>query len=264
MLSLSDLVTIRTALAQRCPLHTSSLIALYRKVRRQCFEALWLQQTCKLRESKHYKAQVTEDVLILSQFFGILTGGIFFWMLGQNTPGPTPGACALPRIFGMLDQHCFRLRLHGIGYVQIPGGGGGVMPYMCHTETCRRSGYTFWPSNPRQCVFFRAWLQNRVPNLYDHSEPGCLFTVLFDTLPLVLTYLSFVQEINPSFDVFNIFRVIRWHTVQEFVGVSFENNSFLCFDTLFRWLLSFPSSNLPREFAPPPKKIVLKTIEKLA
>ena len=27
---------------------------------------------------------------------------------------------------------------------------GEVMPYICHTETCRRSGYTFWPSNPRQ------------------------------------------------------------------------------------------------------------------
>ena len=40
--------------------------------------------------------------------------------------------------------------------VNEPGGGGGVMPYMCHTETCRRSGYTFWPSNPRQGVFFRA------------------------------------------------------------------------------------------------------------
>ena len=85
---------------------------------------------------------------------------------------------------------------------------GRVMPYMCHTETCRRSGYTFWPSNPRQGVFFRSWLQIRVPNLYDHSEPGCLFTVLFGTLPLVLTYLSFVQEINPSFDVFNIFKVL--------------------------------------------------------
>ena len=30
----------------------------------------------------------------------------------------------------------------------------GVMPYMCHMETCRRSGYTFWPSNLRQGVFF--------------------------------------------------------------------------------------------------------------
>ena len=89
-----------------------------------------------------------------------------------------------------------------------------------------------------------------MPNLYDHSEPGCLFTVLFGILPLVLTYLSFVQEINPSFDVFNMFKVLIWHTVQEFVRVSFENNSFLCFDTLFRWLLSFPSSNLPL----PPKK----------
>ena len=51
-----------------------------------------------------------------------------------------------------------------------------------------------------------------MPNLYDHSEPGCLFTVLFDTLPLVLTYLSFVQEINPSFDVFNIFREVSFFT----------------------------------------------------
>ena len=89
-----------------------------------------------------------------------------------------------------------------------------------------------------------------MPNLYNHSEPGCQSTVLFGTLPLVLTYLSFVHEINPSFDVFNIFIVIIWRTVQEFVWVSFENTSFLCFDTLFGWLLAFPSSNLP----PPPKK----------
>ena len=64
-----------------------------------------------------------------------------------------------------------------------------------------------------------------MPNLYDHSEPGCLFTVLFGTLPLVSTYLSFVQKINPSFDVFNIFIVIRWHTVQEFVR---DLSFFLC------------------------------------
>ena len=84
-----------------------------------------------------------------------------------------------------------------------------VMPYMCHTETCLRSGYTFWPSNPRQgCPFSSLTLKNRVPNLYNHSESGCLFTLLFGTFPLVLTYLSFVQEINPSFDVFNIFIVI--------------------------------------------------------
>ena len=69
--------------------------------------------------------------------------------------------------------------------------------------------------------------------MYDHSKPGCLSTVLFGTLPLVLAYLSFVQEINPSFDVFNKFIVIICHTVQEFVRVSFDNNSFLCFDTLF-------------------------------
>ena len=37
--------------------------------------------------------------------------------------------------------------------------GGGVMPYMWHTEMCRRSGYTFWPSNPRQGACFRTRLQ---------------------------------------------------------------------------------------------------------
>ena len=69
----------------------------------------------------------------------------------------------------------------------------------------------------------------RVYFLAFESETGCLFssltlkqgakfvrsirgrvpfTVLFGTLPLVLTYLSSVQEINPSFDVFNIFKVL--------------------------------------------------------
>ena len=43
MLSLSMKLRscFKAALAQSCPLHTSSLIALYRKVRRPCFEALW-------------------------------------------------------------------------------------------------------------------------------------------------------------------------------------------------------------------------------
>ena len=40
-------------------------------------------------------------------------------------------------------------------------------------------------------------------------QAGCLFTVLIGARPLVLTYLSFAQEINFSFDVFNIFIVIR-------------------------------------------------------
>ena len=52
------------------------------------------------------------------------------------------------------SMQCLRIR-EKTGSM-APGGGGGVMPYICHTETCRRSGYTFWPSNPRQGVFFRA------------------------------------------------------------------------------------------------------------
>ena len=84
--------------------------------------------------------------------------------------------------------------------------------------------------------------------------------VLFGTLTLVLTCLLFVQEINPSFDVFNIFIVIFRHTVQEFVRVSFENNYFLQFFCVLIhcsadcWLF-------PQAICPSPKTIGFKTIE---
>ena len=102
----------------------------------------------------------------------------------------------------------------------FPGGGGGggnaiYVPYgdvppirvnflAFESET----GCLFSSLTLKQGAKFVRSLRARVPNLYDHSEPGCLFTELFGTLPLVLTYLSFVQEINPSFHVFNIFKVL--------------------------------------------------------
>ena len=111
---------------------------------------------------------------------------------------------------------------------RLPGGGGGE----CHICAIRRraadQGILFGLRIPDKVSFFEPDSKTGC----QISEPGCLFTVLFGTLPLVLTYLSFVQEINLSFDVFNIFIVIISHTVEEFVRVSFENDSFLCFDTL--------------------------------
>ena len=70
-----------------------------------------------------------------------------------------------------------------------------------------------------QGVLFGLRIRDKMSFFEPDSKTGCqictitpsqagLFTVLFGTLPLVLTYLSFVQEINPSFDVFNIFIVI--------------------------------------------------------
>ena len=148
----------------------------------------------------------------------------------------------------------------GVKHLKESREGGGVMPYMCHTETCRRSGYTFWPSKPRQGVFFRLTLKQGAKIVWSLWARVRIHSTVWHP-PIGFNYLSFVQEINPSFDVFNIFKVLIWHTVQEFVRVSFKNNSFLYFDTLFRWLLSFPSSNLPREFAPPPKKLVWKQLK---
>ena len=99
----------------------------------------------------------------------------------------------------------------------------------------------------------------------------CLFTVLFGTLTLVLTYLFFVQEIKPRFDVFSIFIVIIWHTVQEFVRVSFVSFVGILWKQLFsvfwyivRLTTGFSLKQFAPEFAPPQKTIGLKTIEKLA
>ena len=33
-----------------------------------------------------------------------------------------------------------------------PGGGGGVLPYMGYTGTCRWIGYGFWPLCPEQGI----------------------------------------------------------------------------------------------------------------
>ena len=59
------------------------------------------------------------------------------------------------------------------------------------------TGYLFSNLTLKQGAKFVLSLRARVP-----------IPVLFGTLPLVLTYLSFVQEANPSFDVFNIFKVL--------------------------------------------------------
>ena len=76
----------------------------------------------------------------------------------------------------LLKLYNYRLKIHegcSLGFTPRGGGEGGVMPYMFHTETCRRSGYTFRSSNPRQCLFssltlkqgakFVRSLQARVP-----------------------------------------------------------------------------------------------------
>ena len=40
------------------------------------------------------------------------------------------------------------------GKSSLARGGGGVMPYMCHTETCRRSGYILFRLRIRDRVSF--------------------------------------------------------------------------------------------------------------
>ena len=86
------------------------------------------------------------------------------------------------------------------------------------------TGCLFSSLTLQQGAKFVRSLQARVPIHSTVSHPPIGFNL----------FQSFFHEINPSFDVFSIFKVLIRHTVHEFVRVSFENNSFLCFDTLFR------------------------------
>ena len=42
-------------------------------------------------------------------------------------------------------------------------GGGGVLPYMGYTGTCRWIGYGFWPLCPEQGIYFQASLSRTHP-----------------------------------------------------------------------------------------------------
>ena len=82
----------------------------------------------------------------------------------------------------------------------IPPRGG------CHIRAIRKRAAD-------QGILFGLRIRDRVSFFSLTLKQGAKFvrslrTILFGTLPLVLTYLSFVQEINPSFDVFKIFIVI--------------------------------------------------------
>ena len=89
------------------------------------------------------------------------------------------------------------------------GGGGGVNAiYVPYGDVPPIRVYILAFESETGCLFLSLTLRQGAKFVRSDSEPGCLFTVLFGTLPLVLTYLSFVQEINPSFDVFNIFKVL--------------------------------------------------------
>ena len=92
--------------------------------------------------------------------------------------------------------------------MQAPGGGGGKAIYVPYGDVPPIRVYFLASESETGCLFSSLTLKQGAKFVRYHSEPGCLFTVLFGTLPLVLTDLSFVQEINPSFDVFNIFIVI--------------------------------------------------------
>ena len=83
-------------------------------------------------------------------------------------------------------------------------GGGGNAKYVPYGDVPPIRVYFLAFESETGCLT----LKQGAKFVRSDSEPGCLFTVLFGTLPLVLTYSSFVQEINPSFDVFNIFKVL--------------------------------------------------------
>ena len=91
-----------------------------------------------------------------------------------------------------MAAHCWKL-LWG------PGGGGNAI-YMPYEDVPPIRVYFLAFESETGCLFSSLTLKQGAKFVLTPSQ-GALFTVLFGTLPLILTYLSFVQEINPSFDV---------------------------------------------------------------
>ena len=116
-----------------------------------------------------------------------------------------------------------------------PGGGGS------HICAIRRRAAD-------QGILFDLRIRDRVSFFEPDSKTGCQICTITPSQgaysqychstvwhpPIGFNLFVFCPGNYPSFDIFNIFKVLIWHTVQEFLRVSFENNSFLCFDTLFR------------------------------
>ena len=51
------------------------------------------------------------------------------------------------------EENCVDENMNEIvEYIQCPGGGGGVLPYMNYTGTCRWIGYGFWLLSPEQGI----------------------------------------------------------------------------------------------------------------
>ena len=81
----------RAALVQSCPLHTSSVIARYRKVRRLCVEELWYKRRCAV-QVRHIFSMMSKDVeyesdtssVLASESSSFSTGGHYSKILSNE------------------------------------------------------------------------------------------------------------------------------------------------------------------------------------
>ena len=124
-----------------------------------------------------------------------------------------------------------------------PGGGGGNAIYVPYGDVPPIRVYFLAFESETGCLFSSLTLKQGAKFVRSIPARVSIHSIVWHP-PIGFNLFVFVQEINPIFDVFNIFIVIISHTVQEFVRVSFENSSFLCFDTLFpQAICPSPKSN---------------------
>ena len=81
------------------------------------------------------------------------------------------------------------------------------MPYMCRTETCRRSGYTLAFETETGCLFSSLTLKQGAKFVRSLRARVPIHSTVWHP-PIGFNLFVFVREINPSFDVFNIFKVL--------------------------------------------------------
>ena len=135
------------------------------------------------------------------------------------------------------------------------GGGGGNAIYVPYGDVPPIRVYFLALESETRCLFSSLTLKQGAKFVRSLRARG-LSTVLFGTLPLVLTCLSFVQEINPSFYVFNVFIVINGIQYKNLLGFPLKTTHFcvLIHCSADCWLFI-------QAICPSPQKIALKTIE---
>ena len=175
MLSLSDLVTMelpQSRSSQSCPLHTSFLTVLYRKVSLPCFEALWLngsQQRCvrnyetKCNSGAHESSSRDTCIYLVYRVFAHIYFFVDFLLLTSDNPYEI-GFCQLKNEYlcclkSLSNMYCLKSWKEGQSILIF-------LSLLCvlseHLKIMKLNGETTMHCSPLLASFVSTqWIENR-------------------------------------------------------------------------------------------------------